>query len=259
MKKYIKNLLKTYRLGKRIQNDFFHKQGEELIQLEYSKKITRTEVINFLLGLKNHNTNYLEIGVRFPEENFDKIKSKVKYGVDPGYENEINPVDFKLTSDDFFEQIKLGKILNTNLRFDVIFLDGLHLANQVEKDINNALEFLKSDGFIVLHDCNPPTIFHTIEHHNYKLSPAKGLWNGTTWKAFVKLRQNPKLFSCCIDSDWGIGVVSKSINLGEPTTVKNPYFEFYVFDKNRKESLNLINFEKLIQMLQKQCYNLKND
>jgi hypothetical protein len=249
LKNYIKNLLKIYRSGKRLQNDYFHKQGEELIQLEYSKKTSRTNVINYLLGLKNYNTNYLEIGVRCPKSNFDKIKSKIKYGIDPGYENPSNPVDFKLTSDEFFEQLKSGHILNSSIKFDVIFIDGLHLADQVERDVKNSLDFLKSDGFIVLHDCNPPSFFHTIEHYAYNLSPAKGYWNGTTWKAFFKLRKDPKLFSCCIDSDWGIGIVSKTINIGEPTSIENPYFEFKVFEKHRKECLNLIDFETFIQIV----------
>lgn len=151
----------------------------------------------------------MEIGVRFPEENFIKIQANTKYGVDPGIENKENPVDFKLTSDDFFNQLRNGKILNPQFKFDVIFIDGLHLADQVDRDIINSLEFIHNDGFIVLHDCNPPTEFHALESHDYKLSPAKGYWNGTTWKAFFKWRQNNSVFSCCIDTDWGIEFYQK--------------------------------------------------
>jgi len=244
VKKRIKNTLKFYRLGEKIHNDLFHKKGEELIQEEFAKKKSRTEVINYLLSLKDFNTKYLEIGVRFPEQNFDKIKSKVKFGVDPGYENKDNPVDFQLTSNQFFEKLKKSEILEQSIKFDVIFIDGLHLAEQVERDINNSLEFIKHDGFIILHDCNPPSIFHTIEFHEYKLSPAKGFWNGTTWKAFFKIRKNKYIFSCCIDSDWGIGIISKTVNLGICSNVENPYYEYKIFDKYRKESLNLITFEE---------------
>lgn len=243
MVKNLKKILHLYRFGKRVKNDYFHKTGENLIKLEQTKKPTRTEVINFLMSTAKKDAIYLEIGVRFPEENFNKIPYLNKYSVDPGYENDINPVDFKLTSDDFFNQLKMGEILKKSLKFDVIFIDGLHLADQVERDIANSLEFLEESGFIVLHDCNPPSAFHASEIHDYKLSPAKGYWNGTTWKAFYKYRQHKNLFSCCIDSDWGIGVISKKINIGEPTNSENPFFEYKVFEKYREESLNLISFE----------------
>ena len=55
------------------------------------------------------------------------------------------------------------------------------------------------------------------------------IWNGTTWKAFFKYRQREDLFSCCIDSDWGIGIISKTINIGRPTKVENNFFEYNFF------------------------------
>ncbi|MBZ9729747.1 class I SAM-dependent methyltransferase [Salegentibacter sp. JZCK2] len=244
MRKKLKEILHLYRFGKRVKNDLFHKMGNDLIRLELTKRPSRTDVINYLMSISKRNALYLEIGVRFPEENFNKIGYSNKYGVDPGLENKTNPVDFKLTSDDFFEKIRMGDILRKSIKFDVIFIDGLHLADQVDRDIKNSLEFLKDGGFIVLHDCNPPSTFHASEIHDYKLSPAKGYWNGTTWKAFFKYRQYKNLFSCCIDSDWGIGVISKKINIGEPTRIENPFFEYKVLEKYRKESLNLMSFEE---------------
>ena len=72
-----------------------------------------------------------------------------------------------------------GKILIPDITFDVIFIDGLHLADQVEKDIDNALKFIKEDGFIILHDVNPPTEWHARESYLFFNSPAAGAWNGT--------------------------------------------------------------------------------
>lgn len=244
MIKFLKKIKHLFNEGKRIVNDPYHIDGKNKSILEIEKTPLRSEVINYLLKSLNKSTNYLEIGVRFPHENFDKINSNYKLSVDPGYENSINPVDFKVTSDEFFEKLKSGKILTTDIKFDVIFIDGLHLAEQVERDINNSLNYLSEDGFIVMHDCNPPTIFHASETYQYRLSPSRGYWNGTTWKAFFKFRENSKFYSCCIDSDWGIGVISKNVNLGEAPKVKNPYFEYNIFKKNRKQSLNLISFEE---------------
>lgn len=224
-------------------NNQFHIDTYEKTKKEYKKRPYRYDIINFLLSKFDRETNYLEIGLRNPEENFNKINSKNKYSVDPGIEAEINYSDYKMTSDEFFSQLNSGKILNTQIRFDIIFIDGLHLAEQVERDIHNSLSYLKDDGFLVLHDCNPPTLFHASEEYYYRLSPSGGAWNGTTWKAFFNLRKRNDVFSCCIDSDWGVGVVSKIKNLGSPTLVKNDFFEFKTFEQNRKESLNLMSFE----------------
>ena len=62
--------------------------------------------------------------------------------------------------------------LSRDVKFDLIFIDGLHLANQVQKDIENSLKFIKDEGFIVLHDCNPPSEYHQREDYSYVNSPA---------------------------------------------------------------------------------------
>src|SRR5690554_456603 len=245
----INKIKKYYNAGWKIINDPFHIKALQLDKKEVAKTPLRSDIINFLLVKLNRETTYLEIGVRNPADNYDKINSTIKYSVDPGIEYKENPVDFKLTSDDFFSQLKNGKILNQEIKFDVIFIDGLHLAEQVDRDIQNALDFIKDDGFIVLHDCNPPSEWHAREEHNYRISPAGGNWNGTTWKAFVKWRQNKDLFSCCIDTDWGIGILSKTQKVGEFTTVKNEFYEFHKFKSQRVESLNLITFEELKKLL----------
>jgi hypothetical protein len=240
-----RSIKKVYETGKTVILDEYFKDTKIKSGNEINKQPHRCDVINFLIeNVKKENTIYLEIGVRDPTENFDKINSNIKYSVDPGIEFIENPVDFKLTSDDFFSKLKSGDVLKRNIKFDIIFIDGLHLADQVERDIKNALNFISDDGFIVLHDCNPPTEFHARESYYFINSPASGLWNGTTWKAFFKYRKEKDFFSCCIDTDWGIGIISKNKNIGNHSLVENPYFEFSVFNKNRKDSLNLISFDE---------------
>jgi hypothetical protein len=242
--KFLKQVKKNYLVGKRFLNDKYFIETSNSSNLELQKKPYRFDVINFIIeSLNKSETIYLEIGVRYPEANFNKINSKIKYSVDPGIEFVQNPVDFKITSDIFFEELRSGAILHKDIKFDVIFIDGLHEANQVERDIKNALDFINDDGFIVLHDCNPPTEFHARESYNFELSPAKWFWNGTTWKAFFNYRKKEEIFSCCIDTDWGIGVISKKKNLGSKTLVENQYYDFAIFKKNRKESLNLISYD----------------
>jgi len=231
------------------ENDFFN-NGVKIHDKEIQKRPYRYELINYLLSLRvDDNPTYLEIGVRNPAKNFNKINCKTKYSVDPGIEFKENPVDFKFTSDVFFQKLSEGEILSKDLKFDVIFIDGLHLAEQVERDIINALNFIKDDGFIVLHDCNPPTEYHAREEHQFNLSPARNTWNGTVWKAFYKMRFNQDISCFCIDSDWGIGVIHKS-NVVKPLKENiNPFFEFKTFEKHRKVSLNLMDFEEFKELI----------
>jgi len=231
------------------------KQSKDDLELKYKQlgsdaksnmSVVRTDVINYLAHVikkKNSTPRYLEIGVRNPEHNFNKVEIIEKYSVDPGLEYEKNPVYFQLTSDDFFKQMTSHDFELFGKKFDLIFIDGLHKATQVQKDIKNSLNHLSNDGFIILHDCNPPTEWHARSDFAYKWTPAEASWNGTTWKAFVQARHFDDLQSCCIDSDWGIGLISKAYKLGRPSAKLDEFFEFDYFEENREQLLGLITFE----------------
>ena len=250
-----KTLKKYYKTGKKLLNDPIYLEGQKKSKIEFEKKVKRSEIINFILNKINRETNYLEIGVRNPEDNYSKIKSTNKYSVDPGIEFDKNPVDFKMTSDDFFSYLDQDKVLSKDIRFDVVFIDGLHLAEQVDRDIINSLRYLKEDGFIVLHDCNPPTEWHSRENYYYRMTPAVSQWNGTTWKAFLKWRYDSSVESCCIDTDWGVGVISKKYPIGRKLHSHNLFFEFKTLDNNREEQLNLMSFDSFKKIISQTIHN----
>ncbi len=239
--------------GMKFLNNPHYLEIQDKNNLETSKAPSRTEIINFLLSLYKHKTTYLEIGVRNPADNYNHILADTKYSVDPGVEFKENPADFKMTSDEFFEKLSKNEILSADLKFDVIFIDGLHLADQVDRDISNALRHITDDGYIVLHDCNPPSEWHARESFRYDYTPARGLWNGTTWKAFLKWRFEPSIHSCCIDSDWGVGILSKKNQIGVSIENENPFFEYHVLQSNRKKYLNLMDFVTFKTMVKKQA------
>ena len=158
---------------------------------------SRTSIINHLIK-KNNFKKYLEIGVR-KGNNFNKIEIDFKIAVDPNPLFEHKNL-IKTTSDNFFKK-------NTT-SFDLIFIDGLHLEKQVDMDIKNSLNFISKNGYILLHDCNPPTKFHQRE--NYEIEGKFPAWNGTVWRSFAKLRiADPSLSMFCVDCDWGIGIIFK--------------------------------------------------
>jgi hypothetical protein len=189
----------------------------------------RYEIINRVIESKGYS-DYLEIGVR-DGECFKQICCKNKTGVDP------NPVSSDtthiMTSDDYFNSI------TEDTKFDIIFIDGLHLDFQVDLDIENSLKHLKEGGTILLHDCNPPTPFHADVEPNFG-PPANGEWNGTVFLSLIKLRlynNNVKLRT--VNSDWGVGILTKE--LSESISVfPNDAMNWDFFDSNRNEVLDLI-------------------
>lgn len=252
----IKRVLGKYytalKKGVGILDDPFYKSTQELTKLETLKYPKRTTIINCLSTLVQAK-NYLEIGVRDPKKNFTEILCKNKYSVDPGVEFKDNPVDFKMDSDSFFKRLSQGDLsMSPNIKFDVIFIDGLHRSFQVEKDISNSLQYVTDQGFIIVHDCNPASEFHQRENYNYINSPAGTFWNGTTWKGFYKFRHKQDLYSICFDTDWGVGVFSKKKYLqfnNIKTPIANPYYEYSIFNSNKKTHLNLTDFKSWEQEL----------
>lgn len=196
-----------------------------------NSKIQRFHIINYLIE-KYKLVNYLEIGV-FKGENIREIKAAHKDGVDPGIEEYTTPeVNYPMTSDAFFELIK-G---HDEIKYDIIFIDGLHHADQVEKDIINSLNHLVNNGFIVMHDCNP------VSYDAQKIPRETIAWNGDTWKSFVNFKAcNPDFKCCVIDTDFGVGIIQKNYNLYS-TKIKE--WEYDLFNSNRKQLLNLISYDE---------------
>lgn len=182
--------------------------------------------------------NYLEIGVFFPEDCFDKIEVENKDGVDPGVENPKNPVKYQMESDSFFERLEDGLLdLPADHKWDLIFIDGLHTADQVLKDIENSLNHLNDGGYIMLHDCNPPTYLHQREDYLWegKYLP----WNGTVWKALYYLRTHRRdLKVGVVNTDWGVGIIRRESTAEIP--MHNLFYEYNKMAANRRRDLGLI-------------------
>ena len=196
-------------------------------------KLFRFDIINYFIE-KNKYINYLEIGVRSPGACLNRVIAEHKDGVDPTPMGN-GEVNYPITSDEFFELIK-----DHDIKYDIIFIDGLHLYEQTIKDIKNSLNHLTDKGTIVMHDCNPSSYDHQIEEYTIG-NP----WNGTVWKAFVECRCTmPNLTMSVIDADWGIGVIQRGKQkLWEKDNVKNCQ-EYSYLEKNREKLLNLIPTEE---------------
>ena len=187
--------------------------------------MNRTDLLNWFVFSHGYR-DYLEIGVQ-NRTNFNRVNAKNKIGVDP-----VGNCNFPFTSDEFFEMI------NRNYKFDLIFIDGMHTEEQVTKDIRNSLKHLRKDGTIVIHDCNPLT------KEAQQVPRIQVHWNGTVWKAFVKLRLSAvKLTIRCINIDEGCGVIQR----GKPDKIFDwapCVYDWEIFNERREELLGLISWDK---------------
>lgn len=189
---------------------------------------TRTDVINHLIEINGYK-KYLEIGVRNLEENFTQITAKHKIGVD------VDPKSFATfieTSDEFFSKNKEW--------FDIIFVDGLHEADQAYRDIENSLNVLSDRGAVVVHDCLP-------ESEIMQLLPQQvSAWTGDVWKAFVRLRENwTNLKMRVIDIDYGVGIIT--ISSGMHFFTPGSVLTYDNFRKYRNEWLNVISVDEFLK------------
>ena len=195
--------------------------------------IERYDLINKLIKKFDYH-NYLEIGVN-QGENFTKINCDNKVSVDP---EQYGYTTHQMTSDEYFSQ------LSEDTKFDIIFIDGIHLWEFCYRDINNSLKHLSPNGIILCHDMNP-----LYEMNNSRNRVSCQYWNGDVWKAFVKVRsERSDIYSCMIeDCDCGIGVIcfgeQECISLSMPVE-KLTYTDDFV--KNKIYLMNPITINNFI-------------
>ncbi len=148
---------------------------------------THTELLNALIE-KYNLKSYLEIGINNPANNFDRIRCESKTGVDPEMAGPVSISEGSYistkTSDQFFTAPR-GP-------YDLIFIDGLHHADQVKRDFNNSLRCLSDNGFIVIHDVLPENEDGTLVPRQtkkwwgdvYKWAMSIGDYKGISFKTF---------------------------------------------------------------------------
>jgi len=196
----------------------------------------RSELLN-LIARANCYRTYLEIGVRNPQSTYDRICCCNKTGVDPAPQM---PCTHVMTSDEFFENVQS----QLDVRYDLVFIDGLHEAHQVYRDTINALANLSCDGTIVLHDCNPTE----SDHQTTIRKPDQKHWTGDTWKAFALLRMTrPDLDMFTVNTDWGLGVIRYGKQNVFPISNSIDEMDYELLSEHRVELMNLIECNTITQ------------
>lgn len=140
--------------------------------------------INGLLGQMSSGCAYLEIGTSYGNT-LQAVVAKSKVGVDPNsrFNTRVTPPSITIhnePSDVFFSE--------SRVRFDLIYLDGLHEARQTYRDLINALNVLNKGGLILIDDVLPSDLASSLpsERHASELKEKLGIkhsdWFGDVYK-----------------------------------------------------------------------------
>ncbi len=174
----------------------------------------RMDIINEAIRAKGYR-RYLEIGI-YHGRCFDSVRCEEKVGVDPAPLCDIGSV-MRLTSDEFFG-------MYNGPQFDIVFVDGLHHADQVYRDVTNSLRILAPGGAIVCHDSLP-----TTEIMQRVPIEVETEWTGDVWKALLRLRAERldiRMFT--LDTDYGVTVIERGAPEPWRIGVPDPGWDYFL-------------------------------
>jgi hypothetical protein len=156
-----------------------------------------------LTGLHDHlrPNAYLEVGIR--QGHSLALAHCPSIGIDPRFtlepkfglttEGRDPPVHlFETTSDRFFEKQDALQILQLP-HVDFLFLDGMHQADFLMRDIINAERLAAPQSIIALHDCVPIDIAMTLSRQERALSAPPvvypNFWAGDVWRVIPIIKK----------------------------------------------------------------------
>ena len=174
---------------------------------------------------------YLEIGVAQNDVfNSIPLSIKNKFGVDP-----YSGGNYRMTSDDFFKK-------NPNLKFDVIFVDGLHHYLSCQQDVINSMNSLNKNGIILIDDLIPK---NRLEE---QVPRQTEYWTGDIWKVAVELFNSRNIDFKIVKIDSGIGILKLKNNFEykKMPELKSKKFEDFL---EYYKSFKLIDSEEALQFI----------
>ncbi len=205
------------------------------------------DVINEIIALNNYES-YLEIGI----ENgftYNAVKIANKESVDINKKN--TPLTYHMTSDEMF------KNMPNNKKYDIIFIDGLHDEDTVDRDIINSLKHLNKNGCILIHDVIP-------RQKRMATKLMTGEWYGDVYKSMIKTLDfiNKKNVGIISYVHCGMGIIKnfkgcKSLNVPD-YKISDTEYEKYFNDNETYSFYGKFNVNHLTPYMYEQFNVYKN-
>lgn len=167
--------------------------------------------------------NYVEIGVNAGASLRAALAETRCIGIDPeplldqtaNSQTRIFAI-YAMTSDHFFATVNLATVLGEPT-FQLAFIDGLHLSEQVIQDFLNLERYAGKGSVILVHDCLP---FDSVTAGRVRET---SFYSGDTWKFLVFLkRRRPYLKVTVIPTlPTGLAIIS-GFGDADPKTERDP-------------------------------------
>lgn len=98
-----------------------------------------------------------------------------------------------------------AKLMRSGEKFDLVFVDPFHSYASSLRDLVFALQLVRDDGVVMVHDCNPPNGAVA------QMECRDGDWCGVTFAAYLDVVLfSEGLSHFTVDTDYGCGVISKN-------------------------------------------------
>lgn len=147
--------------------------------------------VNYLYGLDDFCKQFLKPDMKMLElgchigvstnlfakyvKSIDTVDMDAMIGIVDVVSKNNNVEFYHMTFHEFFNTLRFKSTQEpkTDLKYDVIYIDGSHDYHAVLEDINNSLQFLKPGGIIAGHDYNitTPGVPNAINHFLASLHP----------------------------------------------------------------------------------------
>jgi hypothetical protein len=164
--------------------------------------------IALLLGRRYNLTTYLEVGTPSTGGFFHcvdgrqfKRRARLMYRRPLGF-SDGSPIHFSTAAESSEELF--AELMAAGERFDLVFVDPWHTYAASLRDIVFALQLVKHEGLVLVHDCSPPSAETAAPLQQ------PGDWCGVTFAAFLDVVLfNHGVHYATVDSDYGCGIISK--------------------------------------------------
>ena len=166
---------------------------------------------------------YLEIGVQTGRSLVQARPGTISIGVDPnpqlsGVTIENPYFIFSRTSDDFFAEFTEDSIKKAYTPYDMVFIDGMHLIENVMRDYSNAVRWSHHRTVIIVDDVLP------YKPEIASRTPMPGDWTGDVWKIYSILTAHSSVNAVLVDvAPTGLLIITGVNPEDDPMTVDHQF------------------------------------
>lgn len=166
--------------------------------------VSKMEIVN-RLARRHGLTRYLELCTPTTGNYYALVDRRIlttaqrlSYNCPADFDDGLG-IDFRSDTLDYCQCLE--EIDRRALRYDIILVDPFHEYETSYRDLKVAFGLLDPGGFLVVHDCLPPSAEIAVPNF------ISGDWCGVTYKAYLDFVHAYRLAYMTVDTDFGCGII----------------------------------------------------